>query len=168
MQMRANARIRRGAGVAATVSMLAGAIGFSALAADAPDSRRPSATVDPCTLISVAEAQSILGVGVMPPQSSDDGVFRHCVYSSADKRNYLRLEALNTQKAMFERWMKLKQHGLPPRQLGNDAYTNSGVLLVWKNGTQLNISIGDDSGNSSADSLEDAKERAAQIALSRL
>ncbi len=166
--MRTNARIGSCAGVAAAVWILAGAIGFNATAADAPGHGRQSANVDPCKLISAAEAQSILGVSVTAPQSSDDGTFRHCVYSSADKRNYLRLEALNAPKAFFERWMKLKEHGLPSRQLGNDAYTSSGVLLVWKNGIQLNISVGDDSGNSSVQGLEDAKERAAQIALSRL
>lgn len=166
--MRTNAGVGRCAGFAAAVSMLAGAIGINGTAADAPGPGRPSANIDPCTLISAAEARSILGISVTAPQSSDDGTFRHCVYSSADKRKYLKLEALSAPKAFFERWMKLKEHGLPSRQLGNDAYTSGGVLLVWKNGIQLNISVGDDSGNSSVQGLEDAKERAAQIALSRL
>jgi len=148
---------------AVTLLILASAKPVSVAATDAPAA---SASMDPCSLVSAAEARSILGVDVSTPVSGDDGLMRHCVYSSADKRKSLTLEAKATDRAVFERWMKL--HGSAVPQLGSDAYTNAGTLLVWKNGTQVNVKISDQSGNRSAEQLEIAQEKAASVVLPRL
>jgi hypothetical protein len=145
-----------------SISAFLCAIALNAAAADAP----ASAKMDPCTLVSQAEARSILGVEVTAPASSDDGLMRHCVYSSADKSNILMLEAKSTDKALFERWMKL--HGTPVPKLGSDAYVNGGVLLIWKNGTQVDIKIDDHSRKASEEQIEAAQERIAALVLSRL
>jgi hypothetical protein len=125
-----------------------------------------SAKMDPCTLVTTAEARSILGVAVVAPVSSDDGLMRHCVYSSADKRNSLMLEAQTQDKAVFEQFMKI--HGNPLPKLGTDAYTNAEAVLVWKNGTQVNVTISDESGKTSDAQKESAREKAASLVLRRL
>ncbi len=139
------------------------AAAFTAAAANAQEA---SAKMDPCSLVTAAEAKSILGVEVSAPASTDDGLMRQCVYSSADKRHNLMLDVKTTDKALFERFMKL--HGVPVPKLGNDAYTNSGVLLVWKNGTQANVKVDDRSGQSSDEQKEALEERAANLVLQRL
>jgi hypothetical protein len=135
-------------------------------AADAPSSK-----VDPCTLVTAAEAQAVLGVAIVAPASSDDSLFRHCIFTSADKRKYLYLDARDLKRDIFEKGMKTVRSGLPVAgDIGADAYTDksSGTLLVWKNGTTLNILIGDQSGNTSDEKKEAAEEKIARIALSHL
>jgi hypothetical protein len=110
-----------------------------------------------------AEARSILGVDVGVAVSSDDGLMRDCIYSSADTRNQRMLEAKTADKVLFERRMKLRENFVP--KLGGDAYTNSGVLLVWKNGTQVNVKISDESGESSDEQIEVAPEKVADLVL---
>ncbi len=91
---------------------------------------------------------------------------RHCVFSGADKRHKLMVEAKTTDKALFERFMKM--HGTPVPKLGSDAYTNSGALLIWKNGTQVDLKIDDQSGQSSDDQKEAEEEKAGALVLQRL
>jgi hypothetical protein len=136
---------------------------FGAVATDAAEA---SAKMDPCTLVTTAEARSILGVAVVAPVSSDDGLFRHCVYSSADKRNSLMLEAQTQDKAPFEQFMKIRGNPIP--KLGSDAYANAEAVLVWKNGTQVNVTISDESGKMSDAQKESAREKAASLVLRRL
>jgi hypothetical protein len=122
--------------------------------------------MDPCSLITAAEARSLLGVEIAGPVSSDDGLMRHCTFSSSDKRNRLMLDAKTTDKAVFERFMRM--HGSPVPKLGSDAYTNAGALLIWKNGTQVNIKIDDQSGKTSEDQKEAIDEKVANLVLQRL
>jgi len=143
---------------------------FCLLAAAAAMADPPSARLDPCALVNLAEAQAVLGVPLVPPKASDDGLFRHCVYKSADQRHYLYVDARDQEQSVFERGMKLHGNGLPvDASLGSDAYTDSGsgTLLVWKKGVGLNILVGDQSGNRSAAKLLEAEVKIAQIALAR-
>jgi hypothetical protein len=76
------------------------------------------------------------------------------------------LDAKTTDKAVFERFMRM--HGSPVPKLGSDAYTNAGALLIWKNGTQVNIKIDDQSGKTSEDQKEAIDEKVANLVLQRL
>ena len=154
------------------MTMASGAlVAFFAFAAVTVAADPPSARVDPCTLVTKAEAEAVLGVAIVAPSASDDGIFRHCVYASADKRHYLYFDARDEEQGNFQRGMKLNSHGLPvDASIGADAYTDqsSGTLLVWKKGVGLNIKVGDQSGNQSAAKLQQAQEKIAKSALSRL
>jgi hypothetical protein len=154
------------------MTMAPGILGaFFAFAAATALADPPSARVDPCTLVTKAEAEAVLGVAIVAPSASDDGLFRHCVYASADKRHYLYFDARDGDQGNFQSAMKVNRHGLPvDPSMGADAYTDksSGTLLLWKKGVGLNILIGDQSGNQSAAKLLEAQEKIAKIALSRL
>jgi hypothetical protein len=139
---------------------------IGAVAADAPSSR-----VDPCKLITVAEVQAVLGVAIGEPTDRDDGLFRNCIFKSADGRHSLYLQARDLAQADFQRGMKMQgKHGIAvDPSLGPDAHADesSGTLLVWKKGVSLNIKVGDQSGNQSTAKLEESQEKIAKSALAR-
>jgi hypothetical protein len=146
-------------------------VAFFAFAGATATADQPSAKVDPCTLVTKAEAEAVLGVSIVAPSASDDGLFRHCVYASADKRHYLYFDARDEEQGNFQRAMKVNRHGLPvDPSMGADAYTDrsSGTLLVWRKGVALNILVGDQSGNQSDAKRLEAQEKIAKTALARL
>lgn len=140
---------------------------FSALPAAADP---PSARIDPCTLVTAAEAAAALGVPVIAPNAVDDGLFRHCVYAGVDKRHFLYVDARDVDQADFQSGMKAGRRGLPvDPSMGADAYTDksSGTLFVWKKGVVLNVLINDQSANASDAKLLEAEQQIAKIALRR-
>lgn len=131
-----------------------------------------SATVDPCTLVTAAEVQAVVGVAIAAPQRTDADPWRTCTYKSVVSGHMLEITALDIEQADFERGMKILKHGLPVGSgMGPDAYTQhggSGNLFVWKKGTELTFHLEDQSGNTSPEKREEGQEKLARIALSRL
>jgi hypothetical protein len=113
-------------------------------------------TVDPCKLITQAEAQAALGMPVKPGEFVDS-IYRICSFKPANGGTYyLSISLLSIDKATFDK--------ADPRQFERaggtnlDAFfaTNSNILNVWHAGNQLQIQIhfGDNAGEAGVKAAE--------------
>jgi hypothetical protein len=113
-------------------------------------------TVNPCKLITQAEAQSALGTAVKPGEFMD-GIYRFCSFKPATGGTYyLNVSLFSIDKATFDR--------ADPRQFERAAGTNldaffaksSPLLSVWHAGNQLQIQVHfeDNAGQAGAKSAE--------------
>jgi hypothetical protein len=117
----------------------------------------PSATVDPCKLVTAAEVQTVLGVAIVAPELTDSDPYRTAVTICGSWRG---TSSRQTQA-----------RPTVGSGIGADAYTQrggSGNLYVWKKGTELTINLEDQSGNTSPEKREEGQEKIAKIALSRM
>ena len=123
-------------------------------------------TVNPCKLITQAEAQSTLGMPVKPGEFIDS-IYRICSFKPANGGTYyLSVSLFSIDKATFDR--------ADPRQFERaadaslDAFfaKNSNFLNVWHAGNQLQIQIhfGDNAGESG---VKAAELKLAAIAVTR-
>ncbi|HEY6453335.1 MAG TPA: hypothetical protein VIX87_12140 [Steroidobacteraceae bacterium] len=113
-------------------------------------------TVNPCKLITQAEAQSALGMPVKPGEFVET-VYRICSFKPANGGTYyLNVSLFSIDKATFDR--------ADPRQFERAAGTNldafvaksSPLLNVWHAGNQLQMQIhfGDNAGQAGAKAAE--------------
>ena len=146
---------------AALATCLFGCFGGLATAAGVdPD------TVNPCKLITQAEAQSALGMPVKPGEF-DDGVFRTCTFKPVnDGSYYLAVSLYSIDKATFDK--------ADPRQFERatgtplDAFFGKATPLVsvWHAGNQLQIQI-KFAGNDPYAGVRDPELKLAAIAVTR-
>jgi len=126
----------------------------------------PDNTVNPCKLITQAEAQSALGMPVKPGEFVDS-VYAICSFKPANGGTYyLNVSLFSIDKATFDK--------ADPRQFQRASGTNldaffatgSNFLNVWHAGNQLQIQIhfGDNAG---AAGVKDAELKLAAIAVTR-
>jgi hypothetical protein len=119
-------------------------------------------TVNPCKLITQAEAQSALGMPVKPGEFVD-AVYRICSFKPASGGTYyLNVSLFNIDKGTFD---KADRHQFERAASTNlDAFfaTGSNFLNVWHAGNQLQIQIhfGDNAG--------EAGVRAAELKLAAI
>lgn len=131
----------------------------------------PSNRADPCVLVTAGDAQSAVGVPMGQPKSMDDGLYRHCSYTSADGRFYLYVSTIEDDQASFEKGRKITtKNSKTVVGLGESAYfdLDHQMLLVFRKGILLNIQSGDHTGKTSAAQLEVDDEKAGAIAVPRL
>ena len=124
--------------------------------------------VDPCKLITQAEAQSALGMPVKPGAFMDS-IYRFCTFKPASEGTYyLTISLLNIDKETFDK--------ADPRQMERatgsnlDAFfeKNNPLLSVWHAGNQLQIQIHfDDNAKAPDAKAKDAELKLAAIAVTR-
>ena len=99
---------------------------------------------DPCVLISVADASTVLGA--TPPKSKAQtlGLYRSCTYTV--KKKTLTVKTCKVaKKSAFEKSAKATPGGVfPIHGVGADAFSAGGgtVLLVWANGVEVTFVFG--------------------------
>jgi hypothetical protein len=124
-------------------------------------------TVNPCKLITQAEAQSALGMPLKPGEFMDGGVYRFCSFKPANEGTYyVNVSLLSIDKATFDK--------ANPRQFERATGTNldaffaisSPLLSVWHGGNQLQIQVhfGD---NAEQTGVKAAELKLAAIAVTR-
>jgi hypothetical protein len=123
-------------------------------------------TVNPCKLITQAEAQSALGMPLKPGEFTD-GIYRSCSFRPANGGTYyVAVTLFSIDKATFDK--------VDPRQFKRatgtnlDAFfaTSSPLVSVWHAGSQLQIQVHfeDNAGQTGA---EAAELKLATIAVTR-
>jgi hypothetical protein len=131
----------------------------------------PSAKADPCSIVTAADVQTVLGVAFPSPSASDDGIFRHCDYVSADKRFTVYVTTQDATRESFDMLPKLGPRDTPIiTTLDAPAHQqrNSNILMVWKHGTALNIAVHDQRGNTNEARQLELEENLARAAIPRL
>ena len=131
----------------------------------------PSAKADPCLMITAVDVQTVLGAAFPNPSASDDGIFRHCDYVSADKRFSIYVTTQDASRESFDLLPKLSPRDTPViTTLDAPAHQqrNSNILMVWKHGTALNIVVHDQRGNTSEARTLELEEQLARAAIPRL
>jgi hypothetical protein len=119
----------------------ASVLGALALAA-APSSL--AATTDPCVLITVADASTVLGAKPPKSKAKPAGVYKTCTYTF--KRKTLTVQTRTVaSKAAFVKSANANPGGVfPIHGIGADAFSAGGgtVLLVWANGVEVTFKFG--------------------------
>jgi hypothetical protein len=149
MKYSTNPVARAAMALAAIAGCVLGCPGSGAIAANAE-------TVDPCKLITQAEAQSALGMSVKPGEFVE-AIYRICSFKPANGGTYyLNVSLFAIDKATFDK--------ADPRQFERAAGTNldaffvkrSNMLNVWHAGNQLQIEIhfGDNAGETGVNAAE--------------
>lgn len=123
--------------------------------------------VDPCKLITQAEAQTALGMPVKPGAFMDS-VYRFCSFKPAGEGTYyLSISLISVDKAGFN---QADPHQERATGTSFDAFftKNNDVLSVWHAGNQLQVQIhfGDNYEASHA-KMKDAELKIAEIAVTR-
>jgi hypothetical protein len=136
-------------------------LGGGASAADAgPDS------VNPCKLITQAEAQSAVGMPVKPGEFMD-GIFRSCAFKPAnDGTYYVAVTLFSIDKATFDK--------ADPRQFRRATGTNldaffaisSPLVSVWHAGNQMQVQVHFEN-NAGQAGAEAAELKLATVAVTR-
>jgi hypothetical protein len=148
--------------LAVTAACILECLGSCATAGEAdPDS------VNPCKLITQAEAQSALGMPVKPGEFTDGPIYRFCSFKPAnDGTYYVAVSLFSIDKATFDR--------ADPRQFKRVAGTNldaffatsSPLVSVWHAGNQLQIQVHFEN-NAGQAGAEAAELKLATIAVTR-
>jgi hypothetical protein len=123
-------------------------------------------SVNPCKLITQAEAQSAVGMAVKPGEFMD-GIYRSCGFKAANGGTYyVAVTLFSIDKATFDK--------VDPRQFRRatgtnlDAFfaTSSPLVSVWHAGNQLQVQVHfeDNAGQAGA---EAAELKLATIAVTR-
>lgn len=123
--------------------------------------------VDPCKLVSQAEAQSALGMPVKPGAFMDS-VYRFCSFKpTGEGTYYLTISLLSVDKAGFDQ-ADPNQERATGTSLDASFTKNNDVLSVWHAGNQLQVQIhfGDSSRASNA-TVRNAELKIAEIAVTR-
>jgi hypothetical protein len=132
---------------------------------------------DPCVLVSSADVQAVLGKIVNHVVSDDDGESRKCEYSTADKNLLIHVFTGKKELSEFQADSKgaaERDAGLGDRVIVKGiavpAYPNMGEgrLVVWKNKIAVTIEILDTASVNGPETVEPAREKLANIAVSRM
>ena len=121
---------------------------FAVAIAAVPALGLSGAAVNPCKLVTAADAKAVLGAAPGKPKLQDAGLYQSCTYVAGN----LTLTVLMRQltKSMFVKSAKANPGPVVSiAGIGESAYSVSGGsgLLVWKNGTEATFAIfGDGKG----------------------
>jgi predicted small secreted protein len=130
------------------------------------------AGVDPCVLVTAAEAEAAIGVTVAATQPEDMGASTACVYMSADGRNSLAVTVVDggMDKAEFDLTANGSDLWAPVAGVGSDAYFNADndTLTAWQSNNAITITIADESGNTSPAQIQATEIKVANTALGRV
>jgi hypothetical protein len=100
-------------------------------------------TPSPCKLVSAADAKASLGVAVGKPILLPAGRYQSCIYGAASKTRLVILTR-RLSKPDFTKSAKANPGPVVAvAGIGSSAYSAGGgaSLLVWKNGTEVALSI---------------------------
>lgn len=140
--------------------VLQGLGGSAALAGEDPDA------VNPCKLITQAEAQSALGMPVKPGEPMD-GIYRFCSFKPANGGTYyLTISLFSEEKATFDKIDPRQFERAPGTNLDAFFAKSSPLLSVWHAGNQLQIQVHFDD-NASQAGVKAAELKLAAIAVTR-
>jgi len=132
---------------------------------------------DPCVLVTSADVQVVLGKAVTHIVSDDNGESRKCEYSTANTN--LLIQVFTGKKELSEFQADSKTAAQRDAGSGNTVtvkgiaapaypYMGEGRLVVWKNNIAVTIEIIDIAAANSPETLQPAREKLANIALSRM
>jgi hypothetical protein len=125
-----------------------------ASAAANPDS------VNPCKLVTAAEAQSALGMPVSAGVFMDDNIFRHCTFTGTTEtgsgKPYVTVSLISKDKATFDKMNLRDFERATGTTLDAFFYKRSPWVTVWHNGNelQIQISFNNDAGEARAKTEE--------------
>ncbi len=141
-------------------------IASSGLAKAAAD----AGSVNPCKLITVAEAQSAVGMPVSAGVFMDDNIFRHCTFTGVTDtgggKPYVTISLISKDKAIFDQIRPRDFERATGTTLNAYFYKASPWVTVWHNGNelQIQISFSNDAGKTRAKTEE---LKLAAIAITR-
>lgn len=127
-------------------------------------------SVNPCNLITAAEAQSALGMPVSAGVFMDDNIFRHCTFrgtiDNGGGKPYVNVSLITRDKAAFDKMNLTDFERATGTTLDAFFYRASPWVTVWHNGNELQIQISfhDDAGKARAKTQE---LKLADIAITR-
>ena len=106
-----------------------------------PDSASsaPGGAVDPCVLVTAADASAALGVSVDPATSEFTGVYQSCAYVT-DSQNMIILTR-QIDRAGFDAAVAQNPSPSPLPGLCQDAYVISSNVWAWQNGTEVDARV---------------------------
>jgi len=115
---------------------------FALTAAAVPALGQSAGAVNPCKLVTAADAKTVLGAASGKPKLQDAGLYQSCSYVAGN----VRLTVLTCQltESMFVKSAKSNPGPVVSvRGIGNAAYSVSGGsgLLFWKDGTEATFAI---------------------------
>lgn len=114
----------------------------SVVASSAPAT--PTTVPDPCSLVTPADVTSAAGGSAGAPTDTKAGLYQACLYGSS-----VVVLVRNIDRASFDKSAKANPGGVTAVSgIGQDAYSGSGTLLVWQNGTEVTILV---NGNAAAE-----------------
>jgi hypothetical protein len=125
--------------------------------------------VDPCKLITQAEAQSALGMPVKPAEFQDGGPYRFCSFKPAGEGTYyLAISLFSIDKETFDKADLRQMERATGTNLDAFFARNNPLLSVWHAGNQLQVQIhfGDNARAPDA-KAKDAELKLAAIAITR-
>ena len=118
------------------------AVAMLAAGLDSSASAKQAAALDPCKLVTAADAKAVLGTVVLPCKRVDSTEFRNGEYWAAPQGNdHVIVQSKRISKAGFQTVEKdalrfgtsATVSGLGP---GVSAYHTAGILVVWRNGNE--------------------------------
>jgi hypothetical protein len=127
-------------------------------------------SVNPCKLITAAEAQSALGMPVSDGVFMDDNIFRHCTFrgitDTGAGKPYVTISLISRDKAAFDKMNSRDFERATGTSLDAFFYRASPWVTVWHNGNELQIQISfiNDAGKARAKTEE---LKLADIAITR-
>jgi len=124
-------------------------------------------SVNPCTLITQAEAQSAAGMPVKPGEFMDGSIYRFCSFKPANGGTYsVSVSLFSIDKATFDKVDPSQFKRVAGTNLDAFFATSSPLVSVWHAGYQLQIQVHfeDNAGQAGA---EAAELKLATIAVTR-
>jgi hypothetical protein len=102
-------------------------------------------SVNPCKLVTAAEAQSALGMPVSAGVFMDDNIFRHCTFTGTTEtgsgKPYVTVSLISKEKATFDSMNPSDFERATGTALDAFFYKASPWVTVWHNGNELQIQI---------------------------
>ena len=98
--------------------------------------------MDPCVLVTAAEAQAALGGPVDPSTSSFTGTYQSCSYATASGQN-LSVTTRTIDRAGFDTAVAQLPGPAPSPLAGlcQDAYITGSNVRAWQNGTEVDALV---------------------------
>jgi hypothetical protein len=144
-------------------------------AAGKPDA--PSNPVDPCVLVTTADLQATLGIALKLSAQDDNGESRKCEYQDTGQNWLVQIYTGNSERSEFQN--DSKRASSRNATWGKASVINNitapayrgvgeGRLIVWKNNIAVTVGIQEITFTKGDDVLQGAREKLANIALSRM
>lgn len=115
---------------------------FATAAVIASPAAFSASTPNPCKLVSAADVKASLGASAGKPTLVPAGRYQSCIYGASSKR--LVILARRLSRSDFTRSAKANPGPVVSvAGIGSSAFSAGGgaSLLVWKNGTEMSLSI---------------------------
>jgi hypothetical protein len=169
---------KKGWALAALVVVITGYMNVGTAESEAAGkSDVPSDPIDPCVLVTSADVRATLGIA-FTLTARDDNVDSHkCEFQDAGQHWLVEVYTDNKERSEFEADGKEASRrnatwGKSPmiHTIAAPAYpfVEEGRLIVWKNKIAVTVGIQEITSTKSDDVLEAAREKLANIALSRI